>query len=278
MSPRSRPGVLACVAAAACAVVLGVGWWVEGARLLPAGRARDALAYQAAVERQLAERVAGVLRAVVGPDEAVARVAATLDFARVERTEELFDPDRTVVRRQRSARERPGAADERREERQTYELSKVVSRTVVPAGALKQVSVAVLVDGSYSERDGTRVFTPRPQAELDGLKELVKSAVGFSEVRGDRITVASVPLRGARAAAGGLVSALGRWTLVVAIAAAILVYALRPSPPPAPVPAAAETERCTRENVALARQHPERAADLVREWLRESATGVARGT
>jgi hypothetical protein len=32
--------------------------------------------------------------------------------------------------------------------------------------------------------------------------------------------------------------------------------------------------RLTAENLALARQHPERAAELVREWLREAAPVV----
>src|SRR5262249_37579293 len=50
-----------------------------------AGTASPALEMQAAIERHLAERVESMLAAVVGPDRAVARVAATLEVARVER-------------------------------------------------------------------------------------------------------------------------------------------------------------------------------------------------
>src|SRR2546426_7508601 len=59
----------------------------------PAGASSTALELQGSVERQIAERVESMLGAVVGRDKAIARVAAALDFARVERTEETYDPD-----------------------------------------------------------------------------------------------------------------------------------------------------------------------------------------
>src|SRR5689334_17026257 len=187
-----------------------------------AGVSSTALEVQSAVERQIADRIESMLGAVVGRDKAIARVAASLDFARVERTEETYDPDRSVLKTQRAMREQTtgphtsggapgvqanltnetGAAatpdteaprSERRDESQTYEVSKVVSRTVAPVGALKQLSVAVLVDGVYSEENGKRVFAARPQEEMDRLRDLVKGAVGFSETRGDKIEVACVP-------------------------------------------------------------------------------------
>src|SRR5207247_1367024 len=68
----------------------------EGGRMLATDRRggetvgawSGALEMQASIERQLAERVESMLAAVVGRDKAVARVAATLGAARVERTEE----------------------------------------------------------------------------------------------------------------------------------------------------------------------------------------------
>jgi flagellar M-ring protein FliF len=174
-------------------------------------------------------------------------------------------------------------------------VSKVVSRTVAPVGELKRISVAVLVDGAYTERDGKRVLTPRPQEELDRLKELVKGAVGFSEARGDRIQIASMPFqRDATPAVERVLSAVVHWgpalvarLLAVGFAAAMLLHVVRPvvvalaTRPPAASgaapPAAAATERLTEENVALVRRHPERAAQLVREWLREGVAGLEPG-
>jgi len=310
--PRGRRGVVVSVGAVLTAFVLVVAWWIQrpaprpppdGSPAVAVAPSPVALDYQASIERRLAARVARLVGAVVGRDRTIARVAATVDFARVERTEESYDPDRAVLRRQRTKREVTGklARDaneagaprtERRDDSESYAVPRVVSRTVAPVGALKRISVAVLIDGTYVERDGKRVFTPRPQEELDRLKELVKGAVGFSEARGDRIQIASVPFQ--RDATPAALAALVRWApaiaarlLAVGFAVAMLLYVVRPvvialaTRPPAArgaeSPAAAATERLTQENVALVRRHPERAAQLVREWLRESAPALEPG-
>ena len=309
--PRGRRVALTSVVAGLTALVLIVASWVQRPlspppldggvadvpqRLDQRGAPSAVLAYQTSIERELADRIEGLLGAVVGHDHALARVAATLDFARVERVEESYDPDRTVLRRQRTRRERTteprDAVTERRDDSESYDVSKVVSRTVAPVGALKRISVAVLVDGAFVEREGKRVFAPRPPEELDRLRELVKGAVGFSEARGDRIQIASVPFqRDTAAAAARVLSAVARWgpaflprLLAVGFAAAMLVYVVRPvvialgarpgTAAGAALPAVGANERVTQETLALVRQHPERAAQLVREWLHESAPGL----
>jgi flagellar biosynthesis/type III secretory pathway M-ring protein FliF/YscJ len=144
------------------------------------------------------------------------------------------------LRRQRTKRETTADGKEagvprteRRDDSESYAVSKVVSRTVAPVGALKRISVAVLIDGTHVERDGKRVFVPRPQEDLDRLKELVKGAVGFSEARGDRIQIASVPLQ--RDATPAVARIVSRWgptlavrLLAVGFAAAMLAYVARP--------------------------------------------------
>jgi len=261
----------------------------EGGRMLTTdrrggetlGASSGALEMQASIERQLAERVESMLAAVVGREKAIARVAATLDLARVERTEETYDPERTALRTQRTTREQ-----ERRDESQSYEVSKVVSHTVAPAGVVKQLSVAVLIDGTYTGAGAARKFTPRPAEELARLKELVKNAVGFSEARGDRIEITSVPFQSEPAAAGeGVLAALDTWLpallmrlLAVGLVAAGLFYVVRPlvlgrSEGRAALPQAAAAQ-VTQENLALTQQNPERAAQLVREWLREGAPAI----
>jgi len=265
----------------------------EGGRMLTTdrrggetlGASSGALEMQASIERQLAERVESMLAAVVGREKAIARVAATLDLARVERTEETYDPERTALRTQRTTREQ-----ERRDESQSYEVSKVVSHTVAPAGVVKQLSVAVLIDGTYTGAGAARKFTPRPAEEVARLKELVKNAVGFSEARGDRIEITSVPFQSEPAAAGeGVLAALDTWLpallmrlLAVGLVAAALFYVVRPlvlglaargSEGHAVLPQAAAAQ-LTQENLALTQQNPERAAQLVREWLREGAPAI----
>ncbi len=297
----------------------------EGGRMLTTDRRggetvgawSGALEMQASIERQLAERVESMLAAVVGRDKAVARVAATLEAARVERTEETYDPERTALRTQRTTREQTtgartgggapgvqsnltndpaavnepeGPRTERRDESQSYEVSKVVSHTVAPAGVVKQLSVAVLIDGTYTGAGAARKFTPRPAEEVARLKELVKNAVGFSEARGDRIEITSVPFQSEPAATGeGVLAALGTWLpallmrlLAVGLVAAGLFYVVRPlvlglaargSEGRAALPEAAAAQ-LTQDNLALTQQNPERAAQLVREWLREGAPAI----
>jgi len=161
-----------------------------------------------------------------------------------------------------------------------------VSHTVAPAGVVKQLSVAVLIDGTYTGAGAARKFTPRPAEELARLKELVKNAVGFSEARGDRIEITSVPFQSEPAAAGeGVLAALDTWLpallmrlLAVGLVAAGLFYVVRPlvlgrSEGRAALPQAAAAQ-LTQENLALTQQNPERAAQLVREWLREGAPAI----
>jgi len=131
---------------------------------------------------------------------------------------------------------------------------------------------------------------------MDRLRELVKGAVGFSEARGDKLEVVCAPFHTAPAPAGaGVLGTVARWMpaviprlLAVAFAAVMLLYVVRPlvlavaSRPSSPALASpvaalgvdAASAQLTRENVALTRQNPERAAQLVREWLRDGPTAM----
>jgi len=54
-----------------------------------------------------------------------------------------------------------------------------------------------LIDGKYikKEQNGTTKveFVPRSEAEIKAYEQLIKTAVGFDEKRGDKVTVISVP-------------------------------------------------------------------------------------
>jgi len=279
------------------------------------------LDYQRSIERGLEERVESMLGRVVGRDKVNARVSVTLNLTRVDRTEERVDPDETVVRSERRSREEStgnrtaaggtpgvvanltneetaaaeGSRTERRDETVSYDVSKVTSRTIGATGQIERLSVAVLVDGTYEERGGTAAFVPRPQEELDRYTELVKSAVGFSEARGDQVEMASVAfkvpevikegwwpvMQGAMRAAGTF---LPRVLGVVAVLAFFLFFARPALQRLATQPRlrgaaggqamiAAErnvddlVQRLEGENRKLTTEDPEHAAYLVRQWL-----------
>lgn len=89
-----------------------------------------------------------------------------------------------------------GAKSERSEARQqaNYEISTITREISRQPGAIRRLSVAVLVNGTgATNAQGATEIIPRPDAELAVLEELVASAVGFDEARGDVITVKSLP-------------------------------------------------------------------------------------
>jgi flagellar M-ring protein FliF len=129
-----------------------------------------------------------MLERIVGQNKAVVRVSSVLDFRKVETTEERYDPNGQVVRSEQRGQEKsngvnglsggvpgvqsnvPPATDQEpaqtsssnnqtKNETVNYEISRTVSRIVESSGSIKQLSVAVLVDGIYegakASADGT---------------------------------------------------------------------------------------------------------------------------
>jgi flagellar M-ring protein FliF len=78
-------------------------------------------------------------------------------------------------------------------ERTNFEVSETTRELVRAPGAIRRLTVAVLVDGvSAQTQDGSAAKEPRSDEELVALRELVAAAVGFDEQRGDIITVKSM--------------------------------------------------------------------------------------
>ncbi|WP_371225010.1 flagellar basal-body MS-ring/collar protein FliF [Roseovarius sp. 2305UL8-3] len=75
-------------------------------------------------------------------------------------------------------------------ERVNYEVSQTEREVTQVPGAIKRMTVAVLVNGTVGTNEaGVETFQPRSDEELSALRELVASAVGFNEDRGDVITL-----------------------------------------------------------------------------------------
>lgn len=81
-------------------------------------------------------------------------------------------------------------------ERVNYEVSETEREIVRAPGAIKRLTVAVLVNGvPEGSADTGAPLVPRSDEELVALQELVESAVGFDAERGDVITVKSMGLQ-----------------------------------------------------------------------------------
>lgn len=80
-------------------------------------------------------------------------------------------------------------------ERVNYEVSETEREILRAPGAIKRVTVAVLVNAPMiTDATGAQVPETRSDEEMQALRELVSSAVGFDEKRGDIITLKSMAL------------------------------------------------------------------------------------
>lgn len=78
-------------------------------------------------------------------------------------------------------------------ERLNYEVSQTTREILKAPGAIKRLTVAVMVNGAIqTNAQGEDTFIPVAEEELSALRDLVASAVGFDEARGDVITLKSL--------------------------------------------------------------------------------------
>ncbi len=123
------------------------------------------------------------------------------------------------------------ANDSQTRERVNYEVSETKRELVKNPGAIRRLTVAVMVDGiPVAGADGKTELQPRPDAELTSLKDLVAAAVGFDESRGDVITIRSLafeplPVTGTEAG-GSMISALAINVMTVIQLAVLAVVSL----------------------------------------------------
>ena len=174
----------------------------------------------AAYEARLGRKLEEMLERVVGAGRVRAEVKADMDFDRISTTSETFDPDGQVVRSTQSVEENATTGDSelsspvtvasnlpvnapgsqpkagtksstestRIEETVNFEISKSTKTHVRETGTVKRLSVAVLIDGTYSDgAEGERIYKPRSAEELAQLTTLVRSAIGFEAKRGDTV-------------------------------------------------------------------------------------------
>ncbi len=77
-----------------------------------------------------------------------------------------------------------------------YELDKTITHTRLATGALRRLSVAVVVDDRHlAQSDGTVKGQSFSQEDINRFSDLVKQAVGFDSSRGDQVTVTNVTFK-----------------------------------------------------------------------------------
>lgn len=172
--------------------------------------------------QMLRERVERLLEARVGPGNAIVEVSVDTVTETEEIRERRFDPQERVVistdtEERSSTSSEAGNGDvtvasnlpdgegaggdsassqnSETRERINYEVSETERAVVKAAGAIRRITVAVLVNEAVAGTGEAAQETQRSAEELDALRELVSSAVGFDESRGDVITIKAMELQ-----------------------------------------------------------------------------------
>lgn len=76
-----------------------------------------------------------------------------------------------------------------------YEVDRTIRHTKQGMGAVRRLTAAVVVNHrkALDPKSGEEVSRPLPEAEMKQINDLVREAMGFSQERGDSISVANAP-------------------------------------------------------------------------------------
>jgi flagellar M-ring protein FliF len=183
-----------------------------------AGGSEATLDYRKAIEQGLQTKIASTLEPLLGPDHFRIGVSADVDITSGEQSEEVFDPTKSVMVSSQSTEDGPavstasgvpgtasnlprptsrpssGASNySRHTENISYQTSRLVKHTRLPQGAVKKLSLSILVDHSL-RWDGAKRIVEAPSAEkLKVIHDLVAAATGLDPARGDQLVVNAFP-------------------------------------------------------------------------------------
>lgn len=180
------------------------------------------------LETTLAERIVRTLAPVVGSEHVKSSVTIDYDQTSGESTQELYDPNNSVVLSSQSSQETsgdlepggiPGTASNTpnaglsstaaaqakttvtssqgiRSESKTYAVSHTTRHLMEPAGRVKRVAAAILVDDAVESKTDngktTETRRKRTPEEMKQIEELAKAAIGFDTQRGDLFSLQNV--------------------------------------------------------------------------------------
>lgn len=198
-------------------------------------------------------------------------------------------------------------ADTRKESTTNYEVDKTVSHIRQSVGQINRLSAAVVINYRTGvDKQGNPVSEPLSSEEIEKITALVKQAIGFSEARGDTLTVTNSQFRLKEEAQEEaplwkdpdtvmLARDIGKQLLIAIVVLFFLQKIFRPflrnllpPPPPAPVPALTAGENTEQDEAEvstvkvmtleqnlekarlLAASEPAIVANVVKEWISDN--------
>ena len=181
-----------------------------------------ALDYRHQIETDLIAKIGATLGPLLGSEKFRAGVSVECDFTGAELSEETFDPARSVMLTSLRTEDNTGGAvangvpgtastlprptsrpnggsnkSTLTTENISYQSSRSVKKTHLPAGVLRKMSLAVLVDQDVTwekAKNGfKRVLVPPPPEKMKVIHDLVAGITGFSPERGDQLVIETLP-------------------------------------------------------------------------------------
>jgi flagellar M-ring protein FliF len=218
------------------------------------------------LEQAYTARLLETLEPVVGSQHVRASVNVEYDPSSSEESQETYDPKSAVAVASQTSEEQVGggmtggvpgtssnvpgagggakpAADGgdgmqlSKSASNTFAVNKIVRHTVEPAGRIRRISAALLVDDAIEvkQENGKRSESRRKRTpdELKQIEDLARAAIGVDVARGDSVTVQNLsfeqtPVEGPvkPSAAERVRTTLNDWSSVVRYVALILLFLL----------------------------------------------------
>jgi flagellar M-ring protein FliF len=182
----------------------------------------EAIEYRRKLEKDLLAKADATLEPLLGAGRYRIGLSVDCDFASGEQSEELYDPEKSVMLTSQKTEEtggsgwsggvpgtasnlpRPvprqngsGASVTKRTENISYQSSRTVRKLRLPQGNIRRISASVLLDQTvrWEMQNGQqqRVLVPPTPESVRAIRELVSGAIGFVPSRGDQLVVESLP-------------------------------------------------------------------------------------
>jgi flagellar M-ring protein FliF len=196
-----------------------------------AGMSGNQLTARRNFEQYLTKKAEGMLEKVLGPGQAVVRVAVDLNWDSMTRSEEKYDPDSqvattTTINDETTESDTPvaggspgltanssptaeGASNapvasvpvnssrtKKKITTSSFDINKITSTMLQASGGVKRISSAVFIAQRFEGKGADRKAVPRTPKELDDIKSIVKSALGIQEnldpTRKDELTLQEI--------------------------------------------------------------------------------------
>jgi flagellar M-ring protein FliF len=189
------------------------------------GQSSSQLEARRELEKYLATKAEGMLERVLGPGQAVVRVAAEINWETVSKTEEKFDPETvqrssmiddetldtttgentappvgTATNSSTETNKVSGLTNSSKTKKKRtttqFEISRITSTIAQGVGGIKRLSAAVFVASRYEGTGADRKLVERKPEDLQKLRRIVQSALGILEngtPQNDQITLEEMP-------------------------------------------------------------------------------------